>query len=144
MIDAYGRWFPDYPGQQIYQDPQYIAKLNQQQNMPQAQQNGQGQSMTPPTIRADIIQIGVPEEVDRYQQQSGTSQMFITRDESCIIIREQGQSGYSLTHYDRRQPEPVARAMDPSMYVTWDKLEERLASFAPPRPARSTAAKEEK
>lgn len=144
MIDAYGRWFPDYPGQQIYQDPQYIAKLNQQQSMPQNQQAAQSQSMTPPTIRADIIQIAAPDEVDRYQQQPGTSQMFITRDETCIIIREQGQSGYSLAHYDKRPPDPAKPTMDPSMYVTWDKLEERLASFAPPRPARSAAAKEEK
>lgn len=144
MIDAYGRWFPDYPGQQIYQDPQYIAKLNQQQNMPQAQQNGQGQSMTPPTIRADIIQIGAPEEVDRYQQQPGTSQMFITRDESCIIIREQGQSGYSLTHYDRRQPEPVARAIDTTRFVTREELEERLAALTPSRPTRNATAKEDK
>lgn len=140
MIDAYGRWFPDYPGQQIYQDPQYIAKLNQQQN----QQAPQGQTMTMPTIRADIIQIGAPSEVDRYQQNPGTSQMFITRDEGCIIIREQGQSGYSLTWYDRRPPEPARPAMDPAQYVTWDKLEERLAAFAPPRPARAQTAKEEK
>ena len=141
MIDAYGRWYPDYP---VYQDPQYIAKLNQQQGgAPQAPQT-QGHSMTPPTIRADIIQAEAPEEVERYQQNPETSQMFMLRDESMIIIREQCRSGYSLTYYDRRPPRPKAPEMDPAQYVTWDKLEERLAAIAPPRTTRSATAKEEK
>lgn len=36
MIDAYGRWYPDYQGQQMYQDPAYMRGSRQ----PQIQQSG--------------------------------------------------------------------------------------------------------
>ena len=154
MIDAYGRWFPDYPGQQIYQDPQYIAKM-QQQGVPQAQaqqaQQIQTQTMTP-YIDARMLQVNSEAEAEAYQLAAGASQLFYTADRNTFIIKEQGKAGYNLMIYDRRQPKPKAPPIDPARFVTRDEFEQRLAAFSAPinapanapRTARTTAKGDEK
>lgn len=127
MVDAYNRWFPDFPGQTPYQDPQFVAKFGGGQSGP-AQPTRQ-QPLTPPMIHADIIQVSDAAEAERYQINVGASQMFITRSEEQIYIKEQHPNGYVLTTYDRRPPEPPREALDTAKYVTWDKLEERLAEM---------------
>lgn len=148
MIDQYNRWFPDYPGQMPYQDPQYVARVNQGSPQtapaqPAAPQQTR-QTFTPPMIHADIIQVGNVAEAEGYQMQPGASQMFITRDESQIVIREQHQGGYSLSVYDKRPPEPQKPPIDPSVYVTKDELEERLAQLVAQKAPRSALNKEAK
>lgn len=150
MIDAYGRWFPDYPGQQIYQDPQYIAKM--QQAVPQAQQAQQAQQHQPqtmtPYIDARMLQVNSEAEAEAYQLAPGASQLFYTADRNTFIIKEQGQAGFNLMIYDRRPPEPKAPPIDPARFVTRDEFEQRLAAFSAPasvpRPSRSTAKGDEK
>ena len=148
MIDAYGRWFPDYPGQQIYQDPQYIAKMQPAvpQQAQQAQQH-QTQTMTP-YIDARMLQVNSEAEAEAYQLAPGASQLFYTADRNTFIIKEQGQAGYNLMIYDRRPPEPKAPPIDPARFITRDEFEQRLATFtAPasaPRPSRSTARGDDK
>ena len=150
MIDAYGRWFPDYPGQQIYQDPQYIAKM--QQAVPQGQQAQQAQqhqtqTMTP-YIDARMLQVNSEAEAEAYQLAPGASQLFYTADRNTFIIKEQGQAGFNLMIYDRRPPEPKAPPIDPARFVTRDEFEQRLATFSAqtsaPRPSRSTAKGDDK
>lgn len=155
MIDAYGRWFPDYPGQQIYQDPQYIAKM-QQQAVPQVQQAQQAQqhqtqTMTP-YIDARMLQVNSVAEAEAYQLAPGASQLFYTADRNTFIIKEQGQAGFNLMIYDRRPPEPKAPPIDPARFVTRDEFEQRLAAFSAPisaptnapRPARTTTKGDDK
>lgn len=156
MIDAYGRWFPDYPGQQIYQDPQYIAKMQQQtvpQQVQQAQQAQQHQAQTmTPYIDARMLQVPSVDVAEAYQMAPGASQMFYTEDRNTLIIKEQGQTGYNLMIYDRRPPEPKAPTIDPARFVTRDEFEQRLAAFSAPisapanapRPARTTTKGDEK
>jgi hypothetical protein len=99
-------------------NPQQFQQYGYQQ-MPQAQsvQQTQAQTMTPPTIRAEIIQL--PEdEIDRYPMAAGTSQMFMTTDDGHIIIKSMYQNGqYDKTYYDKRPPAPPAPVFDPSEYV---------------------------
>ena len=148
MIDAYGRWFPDYPGQQIYQDPQYIAKMQQAvpQQAGQTQQH-QPQTMTP-YIDARMLQVNSEAEAEAYQLAPGASQLFYTADRNTFIIKEQGQAGFNLMIYDRRPPEPKAPPIDPARFVTRDEFEQRLATFSAPasapRPAKSTIKGDEK
>ena len=148
MIDAYGRWFPDYPGQQIYQDPQYIAKMQQAvpQQAGQTQQHQQ-QTMTP-YIDARMLQVNSEAEAEAYQLAPGASQLFYTADRNTFIIKEQGQAGFNLMIYDRRPPEPKAPPIDPARFVTRDEFEQRLATFtvpaSAPRPAKSTIKGDEK
>lgn len=132
MVDQFGRWFPDYPGQSMYQDPQFMAKFNSQ-----TAQNAQRQQppMSPPTIHAEIIQITSIPDAERFPLAAGAKQMFVTADESAFILKEQGQTNYMLTIYDRRPPEPPAPAIDPTKYVTREELDERLSQLTATRSA---------
>lgn len=84
------------------------------------------QQMTMPTIHADIIQVGGPEDVDRYSVGAGNSQMFITRDEATIFIKSGTANGFTLDVYDKRPP---VQAPDPQTYVTRAELEAILGSL---------------
>lgn len=85
------------------------------------------QMMTPPTIRAEIIQIEDEAAVDRFPLAAGSSQMFMTRDEDKIIIKTMGQDGsLPLVIYDKRPPAPPAPVFDPGEYVRKDEFNERL------------------
>lgn len=88
------------------------------------------QMMTPPTIRAEIIQIEDEAAVDRFPLAAGASQMFMTRAEDKIIIKTMGQDGsLPLVIYDKRPPAPPAPVFDPGEYVRKDEFNERLNSI---------------
>lgn len=144
MVNNYGMWIPDYPGQSPYQDPQYMARLQQgQQAAHQPPNQPPQQAMTPPTVHADIIQIKSIDEGERYPLGAGMKQMFVTYDESAILLKEQHQTGYTLTVYDKRPPEAKKPPIDPAKFVTKDELEQRLAAITAARPARSALNKGE-
>ena len=125
MIDTLGRWYPDYPGQQPYQDPAYMRTVGQPV---QNHQNIIQQDMTP-TIRAEIKQVDNIEAIDRVPMAGGTSQMFMTKDESVIVIRSMLANGqHSDVIYDKRPPAPPAPKFDPSEYVRRDELETLLSA----------------
>lgn len=86
--------------------------------------NQPAQMMTPPTIRAEIIQIEDEAAADRFPLAGGASQMFITRAEDKIIIKTMGQDGpMPLVIYEKRPPAPPAPKFDPSEYVRRDEVE---------------------
>lgn len=120
MLDQYGRWFPDYPGQQPYQDPAYMRNLTQQQN--HSQQVQTPQDMTP-TIHAEIKQVDSFEAIDRIPLGAGTSQMFMTKDEKNIIIRTMYANGqHSDVVYDKRPPLPPEPKINPEDYVRREEI----------------------
>ncbi len=126
MIDRFDRWYPDYPGQQMWQDPQYIVRMQQQQ----PQQPQQGAPQMTPYIDARMRQVDSIAEAEAYQIAPGDSQMFYTADRMAFIIKEQGQGGlYNLMIYDRRPPEPQKPPIDPARFVTREEFEERLAAY---------------
>ena len=143
MIDQFGRWYPDYPGQQTWQDPAYM-RLYGQQGQQQTQQ--QGQMMTPPTIRAEIVQVDSLDAIDRYPMAAGTSQMFMTKDEAAIVVRSMYANGqHNDDIYDKRPPAPPAPTLNPAEYVRKDELQALIAEALQARtaPAKATAKKEE-
>ena len=143
MIDQFGRWYPDYPGQQTWQDPAYM-RLYGQQGQQQAQQ--QGQMMTPPTIRAEIVQVDSLDAIDRYPMAAGTSQMFMTKDEAAIVVRSMYANGqHNDDIYDKRPPAPPAPTLNPAEYVRKDELQALIAEALQARtaPAKATTKKEE-
>ena len=143
MIDQFGRWYPDYPGQQTWQDPAYM-RLYGQQGQQQTQQ--QGQMMTPPTIRAEIVQVDSLDAIDRYPMAAGTSQMFMTKDEAAIVVRSMYANGqHNDDIYDKRPPAPPAPTLNPAEYVRKDELQALIAETLQARtaPAKATAKKEE-
>lgn len=97
------------------------------QPVQQAQQPAQ--MMTPPTIRAEIIQIEDEAAVDRFPLAAGASQMFMTRAEDKIIIKTMGQDGpMPLVVYEKRPPAPPAPKFDPSEYVRRDEVETLISA----------------
>lgn len=139
MVDQLGRWYPDFPGQQPYQDPAYMRVMGQQQPQ-QGQQAGPQQMMTPPTIRAEIVQVENMDAIDRFPMAAGTSQMYMTKDEQNIVVRSMYANGQHTDDiYDKRPPAPPAPTLNPADYVRRDELQaliaEALEAHAGPRKA---------
>ena len=121
---------------QGYQAPQSNPYAQQmptagfQQPMPGTQMSPANQAapmMTPPTIRAEIIQIEDEAAVDRFPLAAGASQMFMTRAEDKIIIKTMGQDGaLPLVIYDKRPPAPPAPKFDPAEYVRRDEADKLI------------------
>jgi hypothetical protein len=112
-----------------YQPAQYQQSVQPQQQQPQAQQQG----MTPPIVHADIVQVSSEAEAANYPVAAGASQMMILKDDSQIFVKEAFSNGQTnLSVYVKRPPEPPEKPVDLTAYVTWDKLEERLASLSQP------------
>ena len=142
MIDRMGNWYPDWPGQQPYQDPAYVRAYGNQQQ----QNQQQGQMMTPPTIDAKIIQVDSIEAIDRFPMAAGTSQMYMTKDEQNIVVRSMYANGqHSDEIYDKRPPAPPAPTLNPAEYVRKDELQAILSELLQARtaPVKTTTKKEE-
>lgn len=141
MIDIYGRFWPDYPGQP---DPRYFPSPAGTRGQPSMSQPS-GMTMTPPTIHAEIIQIENEKEVDDAVVPANSSQMFMTRDEKVIIVKSASANGAEVVTYDRRPPAPEPPKFDPRVYPTRDEvanyIEERLNSLQTAQSAPRSAAK---
>lgn len=129
MVDHQGRWFPDYPGQQPFMDPQFTRIYGQQpsqmpqQGNTQPQQTGVPSAMTPPTIHAEIIQVDGEAAAEQYPVGAGMSQMMMARDESAIFIKTATANGYTLDIFDKQPPAPQPAPFNPADYVRVDELQ---------------------
>lgn len=155
MVDRIGGWTPDYPGQQPGMDPQFVRLYGQppaqatQQAAQQQQQPAPATAMTPPTIRAEIIQVSNGEqgelEAAQYPIGAGQSQMFMARDDSAIFIKTATANGYTLDVFPKRPPAPTPPPFNPSEYVRKDALpgivaaevQAAVAALQPVKPART-------
>ena len=109
---AYNNYFPaTYP--QFY--PQY------------PQQPPQQQMMTPPTIRAEIVQVGSKTEAANFPVGAGQTQMMIMKDDSAIYIKSAFANGQAnLDEYIRKPPEPEKPLTD---YITREEFEQRISAL---------------
>ena len=104
-------------GYQQYQQPM--------QNQPQQQQ-----MMTPPTIRAEIVQVDSEEAANNYPVGAGSSQMMIAKDDSAIFVKTAMANGQSsLDVFVKRPRTPTKPVFDPDKYVTRVELENRLQAI---------------
>lgn len=140
MVDIYNRWIPDYPGQTPQSDMAYMSAVrrgmpptintNVQPQMPTAAVSGAvaPQAVTPPTIHADLIQIGDESEVSNWPASVGAPRGFILRDETKIIFKAVGPDGAELPLdvYVKQPPKPVKATFDPDMYVRRDEVREMV------------------
>ena len=100
-----------------------------QQQTQQAANYGPQTAMTPPTIHAEIIQVESEEAVDRLPLAAGASQMYMTRDEGCIIVKTQYANGsFDKVGYDKRPPAPPAPVFEPGEYVRKDEIVEIVSA----------------
>ena len=111
---GYQQFYPQYP--------QYQQMIQQQ--MPQ--QNTQ-QTMTPPTIHAEILQVDSEQSAENYPVAAGTSQMMIRKDDSEIYVKTAYANGQSrLDVYVKRPEKPNKPVLDLEGYITRDEFENRL------------------
>ena len=96
------------------------------QMFPQLQQT-QPQGMTPPTIHADIVQVGSEDEAWSWPVAAGSTQMMMDRDDSAIYIKSAyPNSQPTLDIYRKDTVRPQKRDAD---YVTHDELVEALKAL---------------
>lgn len=128
--NAYG--FPaTYQPVNPYQQYQNQFQQNFQQPVQNQQFQPAQQSLTPPTIHAEIIQIdGGKKEVENYPVNAGCSQMFIAKDEQTIFIKSVLANGqYTIDEYQKKEPEPEQETNLLENYVTIDMLNSRLSEI---------------
>ena len=149
MVDTLGNWRPDFPGQQPYMDPQFVRIYGQspaqtaRQAEPQ-QQTAPAVAMTPPTIRAEIVQVDGEQAAMQYPVGAGMSQMMIARDETAIFVKTATANGYTLDVFDKRPPAPQPAPFNPDEYLRLSALpgivaaevQSVLAAMQPGKPAR--------
>lgn len=124
---------PMYPQ---YQAPQMYQQAAQQQAAPQM--------MTPPTIRAEIVQVDSEEAAKSFPVGAGASQMMIARDDSAIFIKSAMANGQTtLDVYVKRPPAPPAPVFDPADYVRRDELETLIKAALTAQNAPRRAEKKE-
>lgn len=127
---GYNSYFPATYQQTInpYQQYQNQFQQNFQQPVQNQFQNPVQQTLTPPTIHAEIIQIdGGRKEVENYPVNAGCSQMFIAKDEQTIFIKSVFANGqWTVAEYQKHEPEPEQEQNVLENYVTIDMLNSRL------------------
>lgn len=153
MVDQYGRWYPDYPGQQPWQDPAYMRAVGQpaqvqhpgmQPGTQMSSANQPAQDMTP-TIRTDIKQVDSIEAISKVPPAPGTTGAYMTKDEKMIVFRSMYANGeYSDRIYDERPPAPPAPKFDPSEYVRRDEIQALVKDALKAYAASTQTAKEAK
>lgn len=99
----------------------------------------QPQGMTPPTIHADIVQVGSEEEAWSYPVAAGSTQMMMARDDSAIYIKSAyPNSQPSLDVFVKSRIRPQKPASD---YVTREELAEMLEGLKTHSEAKNEEAK---
>ena len=95
--------------------------------------------MTPPTIRAEIVQVDGEEQAAQYPVGAGASQMMIARDDSAIYVKTAGTNGATLDVFVKR---PAAAPAPAPEYMTRADVEAMIAAALPKRSVKKEAAEE--
>lgn len=125
VINQFGQFMPDYPGQQYYQDPAYMRYMTQHQQQPmQAQQATQQSSR--------MVEV-VPAETEKAAQEfpvaAGATQMIIGRDDSFIAVKAVSVTGQvTFDIYDKRPPAPPVQPLNPEDYVRRDEIGQMITA----------------
>lgn len=114
MIDQYGGWIPDYPGQQPYNDPAYMRARTMPQ---QAQQQQQASRMV------EAVQVPNEKAVMDFPVGAGATKIFLAADDSFLAVKSVTVAGQVMIDmYDRRPPAPPVPEINPSDYVRRDEI----------------------
>ena len=137
MMAAFNAFPATYPGQMYAQQYQPVYQ-------PMQQQAQQQQMMTPPTIRAEIVQVDGEDAAKSFPVGAGASQMMIARDDSAIFVKTAMANGQTtLDVYVKRPPAPPAPVFDPADYVRRDELEALIKAAMTAQNAPKRAEKKE-
>lgn len=125
MINQFGQFVPDYPGQQYYQDPAYMRYMTQHQQQPmQAQQANQQNSRM-----VEVVPAETEKAAEEFPVAAGATQMIIGRDDSFIAVKAVSVTGQvTFDIYDRRPPAPPVQPLNPEDYVRRDEIGQMIAA----------------
>lgn len=132
MINQFGQFIPDYPGQQYWQDPAYMRYIGQQQHQQTAQQaQPMQQAQQQPSSRmVEVVPASSEQAAKEFPVPAGATQMIIGNDDSFIAVKAVSMTGQiTFDIYDKRPPAPPEKPVDLGAFVTRDELEKRLAEL---------------
>lgn len=122
MINQFGQFIPDYPGQQYYQDPVYMRYMAQQ-HQPQAQQQQQQNSRM-----VEVVPAASEKAAEEFPVAAGATQMIIGSDDSFIAVKAVSVTGQvTFDIYDKRPPAPPVQPLNPEDYVRRDEVAALIA-----------------
>jgi len=99
--------------------------------------------MTPPTIRAEIVQVDSEEAASNYPVGAGASQMMIAKDDSAIYVKTALANGQAtLDVFVKRPRTPQKPSVNLDDYVTRAELESRLEAILRPEKPKQNVKKE--
>lgn len=169
MVDIYGRWYPDYPGQLPQQDPAYLRSMRGQMQPQQTQQQAQSQQMQQPTIQqSGFVLVQSEQEARAYPVAPGNSITFKDeRQPYCYVktmsynqldppvferyrlVKENAQSEARESPTTHEQPAPAKNttyATKDDLGAIWDELDalkEKLKAQAERKPVKARKTTEE-
>lgn len=119
---AFNNGFPmNYPQFYPYQQMPSMG------SMPQPSQQVQTNSRM-----VEIIPVDTEEVAAGWPVGIGQTQAMMAKDDSFIAFKTVSVNGQTdFIVYTKRPPAPPEPKLDLGNFVTWDKLEERLANFTP-------------
>jgi len=132
MINQFGQFIPDYPGQQYWQDPAYMRYIGQQQHQQAAQQAQPMQQVQqqPSSRMVEVVPASSEQAAKEFPVPAGATQMIIGNDDSFIAVKAVSMTGQiTFDIYDKRPPAPPEKPVDLGAFVTRDELEKRLAEL---------------
>lgn len=138
MINQFGQFIPDYPGQQYYQDPVYMRYMAQQ-HQPQVQQQQQQNSRM-----VEVVPAASEKAAEEFPVAAGATQMIIASDDSFIAVKAVSVTGQvTFDIYDKRPPAPPVQPLNPADYVRKDEVAALIAeALKTAKTGRKTASAE--
>lgn len=142
MINQFGQFIPDYPGQQYYQDPvymRYMAQQHQVQGTQMSQANQQNSRMV------EVVPAASEKAAEEFPVAAGATQMIIGSDDSFIAVKAVSVTGQvTFDIYDKRPPAPPVQPLNPADYVRKDEVAALIAeALKTAKTGRKTAPEKE-
>ena len=140
MINQFGQFIPDYPGQQYYQDPAYMRYMAQHQPQTQVapQANQQNSRMV------EVVPAVSEKAAEEFPVAAGATQMIIGSDDSFVAVKSVSVTGQvTFDIYDKRPPAPPVQPLNPADYVRKDEVAALIAdALKAAKTGRKTASAE--
>lgn len=139
MINQFGQFIPDYPGQQYYQDPVYMRYMAQQHQVQAQQQQQQSSRMV------EVVPAASEKAAEEFPVAAGATQMIIGSDDSFIAVKAVSVTGQvTFDIYDKRPPAPPVQPLNPADYVRKDEVAALIAeALKTAKTGRKTAPEKE-
>ena len=138
MINQYGQFVPDYPGQQYYQDPNYMRYIGQHPQMQQQAVTQQNQSRMVEIVPAESVKAA-----EEFPVGAGQTKLIAGSDDSFIAVKSMSMTGQvTIDIYDRRPPAKPEPPVNMADYVRKDEIAALIAE-AIRKSGKHAAAKEE-